>query len=50
MRQNLEAFLKQDYPSFEVVVVDECSEDETQEVLSELQKKYNWIYGKNPDK
>ena len=40
LRQNLEAFLKQDYPSFEVVVVDECSEDETQEVLSELQKKY----------
>lgn len=40
LRQNLEAFLEQDYPSFEVVVVDECSEDETQEVLSELQKKY----------
>lgn len=40
LAQNLEAFLNQDYPCFEVIVVDECSEDETQEVLSELQKKY----------
>lgn len=40
LQQNLEAFLNQDYPCFEVIVVDECSEDETQEVLSEMQKKY----------
>ena len=46
LRQNLEAFLEQDYPSFEVVVVDECSEDETQEVLSELQKKYPHYYNR----
>lgn len=40
LKQHLEAFLDQDYPCFEVVVVDECSEDETQDVLSEFQKKY----------
>lgn len=40
LRQNLPAFLEQDYPLFEVIIVDECSEDDTQDVLSELQKKY----------
>ncbi len=40
LRQNLEAFLRQNYPRFEVIVVDECSEDETQEVLLKFQKKY----------
>lgn len=40
LEQNLEAFLQQDYPRFEVIVVDECSEDETQEVLLNFQKKY----------
>jgi len=40
LKQNLISFLEQDYPCFEVIVVDECSEDDTQEILSELQKKY----------
>lgn len=40
IRKNLEAFLTQDYPEYEVVLVDECSEDETQDILSELQQKY----------
>lgn len=40
LEKNLEAFLTQDYPEYEVIVVDECSEDETQDVLSEFQKKY----------
>lgn len=40
LRENLEAFLCQDYPDFEVIVVDECSEDDTQKVLEELQKKH----------
>ena len=40
LKQNLEAFLNQDYPRYEIIVVDECSEDETQELLSDFQKKY----------
>ena len=40
LRQNLEYFLRQDYPCFEVVVVDECSEDDTKEVLSDFQERY----------
>lgn len=41
LKENLEAFLTQDYPEFEVIVVDECSEDSTQDVLAEFQKKYS---------
>ena len=40
LSENLEAFLKQDYPCFEVIVVDECSEDETKHVLEHFQEKY----------
>lgn len=40
LRENLPYFLEQNYPEFEVIVVDECSEDDTQDVLAELQQKY----------
>lgn len=40
LKENLETFLTQDYPDYEVIVVDECSEDETQDFLSEMQQKY----------
>lgn len=41
LKENLAAFLTQDYPEFEVIVVDECSEDDTQDVLAELQKTHS---------
>jgi cellulose synthase/poly-beta-1,6-N-acetylglucosamine synthase-like glycosyltransferase len=53
--ENLSRFLpeilSQDYPDFEVIVVDDCSLDNSREVLSEMQKKYSnltvsWV----PDK
>lgn len=40
LKRNLPSFLMQAYDKFEVIVVDECSEDDTQDVLSELQKEY----------
>lgn len=40
LRKNLEVFLTQDYFQYEVIVVDECSEDDTQDVLAEMQQKY----------
>lgn len=40
LQQNLPYFLNQDYPTFEVIVVDECSEDHTQDVLAGMQVKY----------
>ena len=37
---NLASVLEQDYPSFEVIVVNDCSEDETEQVLAEFKQKY----------
>lgn len=41
LSRNLPAFLEQDYPEFEVIVVNDCSEDETTEVLDNLEKEYS---------
>jgi cellulose synthase/poly-beta-1,6-N-acetylglucosamine synthase-like glycosyltransferase len=37
---NIETILKQDYPNFEVVIVDESENTETKEFVEKLQKKY----------
>jgi biofilm PGA synthesis N-glycosyltransferase PgaC len=41
IEKNLTQVLEQDYPGFEVIVVNDCSTDGTQEVLDGLQKKYS---------
>lgn len=41
LRENLPAFLEQDYADYEVIVVDESSEDETEDVLETLQRRYS---------
>jgi len=38
--RNLTSVLEQDYPLFEVVVVNDCSEDDTEQALAELKQKY----------
>lgn len=40
LRSNLPSILEQDYPEFEVIVVDHCSVDGTDEILSDFQSKY----------
>lgn len=40
LERNLPAILEQDYPEFEVVVVNDSSEDNTEEVLGRLKKRY----------
>jgi len=40
LKLNLPLILEQDYPSYEVVVVNDCSEDNTEQVLAELKQKY----------
>ncbi len=40
LKENLEAFLTQDYSKFEVIVVDDCSEDDTQDILVRFQQQY----------
>tara|TARA_B100000683_G_scaffold164455_1_gene158379 strand:+ start:1232 stop:2338 length:1107 start_codon:yes stop_codon:yes gene_type:complete len=37
---NLPSFLEQDYPKYEVIVVDDQSEDGTKYILKDLEKKY----------
>lgn len=40
LAENLPGILEQNYPDFEVVVVNDCSHDDSEEVLKELGKKY----------
>lgn len=40
LKRNLPLILSQEYPSFEVIVVDDCSWDETGIVLSEISNEY----------
>lgn len=41
IRQCAESVLKQEYPHFEVIVLDDNSEDGTVKILSELSQKYD---------
>jgi glycosyltransferase involved in cell wall biosynthesis len=38
--QNLHRVLEQDYPEFEVIVVNDCSEDDSEILLASMQEKY----------
>lgn len=40
LHKNLPLFFSQNYPSFQVVVVNDCSSDESEEILEEFEKKY----------
>lgn len=41
---NLPAFLEQDYPEYEVIVVNDGSSDETEEVLTDFENRYSHLY------
>ncbi|MDR0544130.1 MAG: glycosyltransferase [Odoribacteraceae bacterium] len=45
LRENLIGFLMQDYnkEKYEVIVVDDCSEDDTTDMLARLQEEYPWL-------
>jgi poly-beta-1,6-N-acetyl-D-glucosamine synthase len=40
LANHLPSILEQDYPCYEVIVVNDCSDDDTQQVLEKLQEKY----------
>jgi len=40
LRENLPSILEQNYPDFEVVVINDCSYDSSGDVLDELKQKY----------
>ncbi len=43
LRNNLPIILEQAYPNYEVVVVNDCSQDDTADVLSALQERYKHL-------
>ncbi len=44
LRRNIPILFNQDYPDFEVVVVDDASIDDTREVLQQLMRQYSRLY------
>ena len=43
LEKHLPSILSQDYPEYEVIVVNDCSEDETEQVLKNFKKKYKHL-------
>ena len=43
LEKNLPSILTQDYPNYEVIVVNDCSEDESEFVLERFQKKFKHL-------
>lgn len=44
LQENLPQLLKQDYPDFQVIVVNDCSSDHSEDVLKELSITYKNLY------
>lgn len=44
LRRNLIAILEQDYPQFEVIVINDGNTDESEEYLTQLEEKYPHLY------
>lgn len=44
LQNNLRSILEQDYPDFEVIVVNDCSWDDTQKVLEEMEEQYKHLH------
>ena len=43
LRQSLEALIHQNYPSIEIIISDNASTDETEQICLEYASKYDWI-------
>lgn len=43
LKKHLSSILNQDYPDYEVIVVNDCSKDETKQVLESFSKKHNHL-------
>ena len=43
LAENLALILEQEYPDYEVIVVNDCSEDNTEQLLAEFKQKYSHL-------
>jgi len=43
LKKHLPLILKQDYPDFEVIVVDDCSDDDTEYILNQLKRDHKHL-------
>ena len=48
MRQRLESILEQSYRNVELIVIDDCSSDDSDEVIKSLLKQHDFQYIRNP--
>ena len=44
LRQHVPAFINQDYPNFEIILVNDASSDETLEIMGKFEEKYPTIF------
>ena len=47
LRQRIESILQQTYPNVELIVIDDCSEDESDDVIRSLQAQYGFKFIRN---
>ncbi len=47
LQQYLPLVLKQDYPNYEVIVINDCSEDDSLDILEDFSKEYPHLYFSN---
>lgn len=48
LRQRIESIMRQTYSNVELIVIDDCSDDDSDEIIKSLHEQYDFIYFRNP--